>query len=105
MNGVMGDKKKKLKKKKKEIKERQSRNYNRKELAAIGEQLKNFCDFSKIYLIYPDENPKEKEKAMKKIYKAAEKLMLGDGDAVFDLDRLDELEERREILGQEPLFK
>ena len=30
---------------------------------------------------------------MKKIYKAAEKLMMGDGDAVFDLERIDELEE------------
>ena len=101
----MGDKKTKLKKKMKEIKERQSHDYNKKVLAEIGEQLKNFCDFSKIYLIYPDENPEEKEKAMKKIYKAAEKLMMGDGDAVFDLERIDELEERRLMLGQEPLFK
>ena len=101
----MGDKKKKLKKKMKEIEARQSHNYNKKELAAIGEQLKNFCDFSKNYLIYPDENAEEKEKAMKKVYKAAEKLMKGDGDAVFDLDRIDEIEERRLMLGKESLFK
>lgn len=91
--------KKDKKKKKKDI-PKQSRKYDQEKLNEMADCLEEYIHLFDIFIIKDGVDEEKYKKAMKRVKKAIKDLRAGNGDAVFDQDRYDELI-RHEEFGED----
>lgn len=79
----MGNKKKK----------KHNQGYDQNKLNRIADCLEEYINYFDLFIIKEGFDEKEYKKAIKTIKKAIENLRNGNGDAVFDLNKYDEIME------------
>lgn len=85
-------------KKKKKMKKYQSRDYDQKELDNIADCLEEYLYLFDTFIIREGTDEDEYKKAVKVVKKAIKRLREGDGDAVFDTNRYEEMMERKQFM-------
>lgn len=84
--------------KKKKTKKYQSHDYDQKELETIADCLEEYLYLFDTFIIREGTNEDEYKKAVKTIKKAIKNLREGNGDAVFDSDRYEQMMERKHTM-------
>lgn len=81
--------------KKKKKKKKYSQGYDQKEMNKQADALEEYINQFDTYIIREGTDENEYQKALKTIRKAIENLRNGNGDAVYDQERYNEMEERK----------
>lgn len=69
--------------------------YDQKELDEIADCLEEYIDIFDTFIYKEGTKKEEYKKAMKTVKKAIKNLRRGDGDAVFDKERYEEMMQRK----------
>lgn len=78
---------------KKKKNKRYNQGYDQNKLNTIADCLENYINYFDLFIIKEGTDEKEYKKAIKDIKKAIENLRNGNGDAVFNLDKYEEIME------------